>query len=215
MVRQSLHRPKIGGQTRVINHEGIRSRERCGEVSGSLMSVNIDVMSKRLETCKVISSDSRNSISTRGRKVCVLVCHDEAATGEWSRRKWEGRRDDWADLAIVTVQIANHFKIWLKNVFFPNVESKSSLLIDSWTGHCPDAVKSVKPSDKEVEVMIIPKGTTGNIQPLDVFGFRVWKNFVKHFSDSVILHGDNLNLHLRNNIIKLQSLTHNQLSSPR
>ncbi|KAK0156857.1 hypothetical protein PV328_012202, partial [Microctonus aethiopoides] len=72
---------------------------------------------------------------------------------------------------------SDHFKIWLKNVFFPNLESKSLLLIDSWTGHCPDAVKSVKPSDKEVEVMIILKGTTGNIQPLDVFGFRVWKNF--------------------------------------
>ncbi|KAK0072412.1 hypothetical protein PV326_000104, partial [Microctonus aethiopoides] len=44
-----------------------------------------------------------------------------------------------------------HFKIWLKNVFFSNVESKSSLLIDSWTGHCSDTVKSVEPSDKEVE----------------------------------------------------------------
>ncbi|KAK0079083.1 hypothetical protein PV325_001753 [Microctonus aethiopoides] len=82
------------------------------------------------------------------------------------------------------------------------------------TGHCSDAVKSVKPSDKEVEVIIILKGTTGNIQSLDWFEFRVWKNFLKHFSDSVILHSDNLNLHLRNNI-KLQSLTHNQLSSPR
>ncbi|KAK0077462.1 hypothetical protein PV325_003932, partial [Microctonus aethiopoides] len=67
-----------------------------------------------------------------------------------------------------------HFKIWLKNVFFSIVESKSLLLIDSWTGHCPDAVKSVKPSDNKVEV-IIPKGTTGNIQSLDVLGFRVWK----------------------------------------
>ncbi|KAK0084473.1 hypothetical protein PV326_006255 [Microctonus aethiopoides] len=37
---------------------------------------------------------------------------------------------------------SDHFKIWLKNVLFPNVESKSLLLIDSWTGHCSDAVKS-------------------------------------------------------------------------
>ncbi|KAK0071898.1 hypothetical protein PV326_000689, partial [Microctonus aethiopoides] len=68
---------------------------------------------------------------------------------------------------------SDHFKIWLKNDFFPNVESRSLLLIDSLTGHCSDAVKSVKPSDKEVEVIIIPKETTGNIQPIDVFGFRV------------------------------------------
>ncbi|KAK0078166.1 hypothetical protein PV326_009538 [Microctonus aethiopoides] len=90
---------------------------------------------------------------------------------------------------------SDHFEIWLKNVFFPNVETKSLLLIDSWTGHCSDAVKSVKHSDKDVEVTIIPRGTTGNIQSLDVFGFKVWKNCVKHFSDSVILHSDNLNLH--------------------
>jgi len=47
------------------------------------------------------------------------------------------------------------------------------------------------------------------IQPLDVYGFRIWKNFVRTFSDR-----DDINLHLRNNIIKLQSLTHIQLSSP-
>ena len=61
----------------------------------------------------------------------------------------------------------------------------------------------------------IPKGTTGKIQPLDVFGFRIWKNFVRYFSDSVILMNSDVNLHLRNNIIKLQSLVHNQSSSPR
>ena len=58
----------------------------------------------------------------------------------------------------------------------------------------------------------MPKGTTAKIQPLDVFGFRIWKNFDRHFSDSVILMNSDENLHLRNNIIKLQSLVHNQLS---
>ena len=40
-----------------------------------------------------------------------------------------------------------------------------------------------------------------------MFGFRIWKNFVKHFSDSVILKNSDVNL--------LQSLVHNQLSSSR
>lgn len=53
------------------------------------------------------------------------------------------------------------------------------------------------------------------IQPLDVYGFRIWKNFIKHFSDIVILYDYDVNLHLRDNIVKLQSLTHNQFSSPR
>ena len=52
------------------------------------------------------------------------------------------------------------------------------------------------------------------VQPLNVYEFRTWKNYVRHFSDSVILLDYDLNLHIRNNIIKLQSLVHNQLSSP-
>ena len=62
-------------------------------------------------------------------------------------------------------------------------------------------------SKNKVKFFKIPKGTTGKIQPLDVFGFRIWKNFVRHFSDSVILINSDVNL--------LQSLVHNQLSSPR
>lgn len=108
-----------------------------------------------------------------------------------------------------------HFKTWLEKVFFPNVGRDSVLLIDSWSGHCPEVVRKSTPSGKNIIPMIIPKGTTGKIQPLDVFGFRIWKNFVRHFSDSVLLLDSDINLHLRNNIIKLQSLTHNQLSSPR
>ena len=59
----------------------------------------------------------------------------------------------------------------------------------------------------DIKFFKIPKGTTGKIQPLDVFGFRIWKNFVRHFSDSVILMNSDVNL--------LQCLVQNQLSSPR
>ena len=99
--------------------------------------------------------------------------------------------------------------------FFPKVGPTSVLLIDSWTGHCPEVVRQATPAGKNVIPMIIPKGTAGNVQPLDVYGLRIWKNYVRHFSDSVILLDYDLNLHIRNNIIKLQSLVHNQLSSPR
>ena len=64
------------------------------------------------------------------------------------------------------------------------------------------------PAGKNVIPMIIPKGTTEKVQPLDVYEFLIWKNDVRHFSDSVILLDYDLNLHLRNNIIKLQSLVH-------
>lgn len=51
------------------------------------------------------------------------------------------------------------------------------------------------------------------IQPLDVFGFRIWKNYIKYFSNIIFLYNYDVNLHLRNNVIKIQSLIHNQLSS--
>ena len=53
------------------------------------------------------------------------------------------------------------------------------------------------------------------IQPFDVYGFRFWKNFVRKFSDILILLNYYVNLHECNNIIRMQSLTHNQLSSQR
>ena len=89
------------------------------------------------------------------------------------------------------------------------------MLFYSWSGHCTKSVEEARPVNEKIKFSKIPKGTTGQIQPLDVFGFRIWKNFVRHFSDSVILMNSDVNLHLRNNIIKLQSLVHNQLSSPR
>ena len=89
------------------------------------------------------------------------------------------------------------------------------LLIDSWTRHCPEVEWQATPAGKNVIPMIIPKGTTGKVQPLDVYRLHIWKNYVRHFSESVILLDYDLNLHIRNNIIKLQSSVHNQLSSPR
>ena len=89
------------------------------------------------------------------------------------------------------------------------------LLLDSWTEHCPSQLKQFIPQDKEVQLFTIPKKPTGIIQPLDVYGFRIWKNFIRILSDNIILQERDINLHSRNEIIKLQSLTHNQLSSPR
>ncbi|KYN09182.1 hypothetical protein ALC57_18709 [Trachymyrmex cornetzi] len=68
-------------------------------------------------------------------------------------------------------------------------------------------------SAQDIVLLTIPLGT-GKIQPLDVFGFRLWKNFIKHFSDVVMLLDLDVKLYSRNAILKLQSLTHNQFSSP-
>ncbi|XP_023288425.1 LOW QUALITY PROTEIN: uncharacterized protein LOC111674006 [Orussus abietinus] len=110
---------------------------------------------------------------------------------------------------------SDHFKTWLKDVYIPNVGSLSVLLIDLWSGHCSVVVwmKGGTLVNKDMIAKLIPTGT-GKIWPVDVYGFRVWKNDVRHFSDSVILMNEDLNLHMRNNIIKFLSLVHNQFSSP-
>ena len=76
-------------------------------------------------------------------------------------------------------------KTFLKETFVPCVANKSLLLIDAWGGHCKKLVRDCTQPDKEIETATIPKGITGMSQPLHVYGFRVWKNYVRHFSDIV------------------------------
>jgi len=61
----------------------------------------------------------------------------------------------------------------------------------------------------------MPPKTTPNIQPLDVYYFRMWKNFVQVFSDRVLVDSLPILLYQRDNILKLQSLVHNQFSADR
>ena len=104
---------------------------------------------------------------------------------------------------------------WYKNIFLQTFSKQSVLCLDSWTGQTKKIFENIHSKGKKVQILTIPPGTTGLIQPLDIYGFRPWKNFVKCLSDFIILHGCHINLHLRNNILKIQSLTHNQFSSPR
>jgi len=65
---------------------------------------------------------------------------------------------------------SNHFEIWIKELFFSNVGPNSVLLLDSWTGHCPDIIERNRPeSAHDFVLLTIPTGTTGRIQSLDVF----------------------------------------------
>jgi hypothetical protein len=75
------------------------------------------------------------------------------------------------------------------------------LLLDSWTTYKDKAmVKSVTPANKELDILNIPLNTTSMVQPLDKYGFRFWKNFVRKFSDRAILDGINVDLFQRNKI---------------
>lgn len=104
---------------------------------------------------------------------------------------------------------------WFKDIFLSVAGEQSVLCLDSWTGQKKEKFDEVNQGSKNVKILTILAGTTGLIQPLDIYGFKPWKNFLKHFSDLIILYNYDVNLHLRNNILKIQSLIQHQFSSPR
>ena len=85
--------------------------------------------------------------------------------------------------------------------YFLNIDSNNFLVlfIDSKIGHYPNIISGLTFADEHIITMIISKDTTGKIQ-LVVYGFSIWKNFAKRFSDIVLLLESNINLHERNNI---------------
>ena len=109
----------------------------------------------------------------------------------------------------------DHVRNWTREVFTADISNKSILILDAWRGQCHDTIITALPPNKTVKLHTIPEGATKYIQPLDVFTFRQWKDFARKFSDSVIVNNINIKLHDRNNIIKLQSLIHNQFSATR
>lgn len=78
---------------------------------------------------------------------------------------------------------------FLRNVFWPTLKAanikKCLLLVDQWSSNRDnDLFDSVQREFPEIPVkqMLIPEGTTGLIQPLDVFYFRLYKLFVRHIT---------------------------------
>ena len=101
---------------------------------------------------------------------------------------------------------------WRDKCLIPSLLSEKTLLIsDCWSGQTYH--KGMYDSIKELKRLKIPWKITSKIQPLDVFFNRQWKVIARRIYERVLL--DELEIHLaqRNNIIHLQSLIHNQLSS--
>ena len=59
---------------------------------------------------------------------------------------------------------------------------------------------------------IIPPKTIGDIQPLDRYFFRQWKNFKQRIYDRLAIDEIDIDITTRNNILKMHSLIHNQLT---
>ena len=104
-------------------------------------------------------------------------------------------------------------RYWCDNCLIPSTDKKCLLLSDSYSGqNDPQIYEDIK--SKSVKRIMIPKNTTCDIQPLDRYFNRQIKILIKRIYHHVALEQIDINLWERNNIIKLMSLMHSQLSSP-
>ena len=102
---------------------------------------------------------------------------------------------------------------WVDNLLLPIVGQKKFILIsDSWGGQ---RNKNLYEKMKKLIRLEIPKKTTSMIQPLDVGWNRQYKYFVRQIYNHVRLYNLDINVAQRNNIIKLNSLAYNQMTSPK
>jgi len=108
----------------------------------------------------------------------------------------------------------SHIKYWAKEVLRPSVQGNCLLLLDSWSGQTdPANIEEAFDEKIQCQLLQIPPKTTGDIQPCDKYFFRQWKYFYQRCFDHVAIDQINIDLRLRDNILKLHSLIHNQLSS--
>jgi len=96
-------------------------------------------------------------------------------------------------------------------VLKPTIGNKKSLLLsDYWGGQHHETLYADLKYLKRLE---IPNKTTAMIQPCDVYYNRQYKYLVRKMYHHVRLYDMDIHLAQRNNIIKLNSLVYNQLSS--
>ncbi|GAV02643.1 hypothetical protein RvY_13182 [Ramazzottius varieornatus] len=87
---------------------------------------------------------------------------------------------------------------------------------DSWpTFADQEAVEEVKPEELEYEIITIPPKVTGQIQPLDVLCFRMYKGYFRKVSNWIFLNDQLVQVHHRDVILKLHSLIYQQFISRR
>lgn len=107
-------------------------------------------------------------------------------------------------------------KEWFAEVYFPFSPKHSVLVLDSFSTYQDrKEIDKEKPRNKTYRVSTVPPGLTGQCQPLDVNYFRSYKTFHRKISDYISFNRNEIELHARNTILKLQACTFFQFRSPR
>ncbi|OQV19463.1 hypothetical protein BV898_06454 [Hypsibius exemplaris] len=80
-----------------------------------------------------------------------------------------------------------NLKVWLEQVYFPHVDNRTVLVIDSWSTYKNRALlDAATPEGREVQIVTVLPKITPLCQPLDVYKFRMWKAFFCKIWDWVV-----------------------------
>ncbi|CAF2033758.1 unnamed protein product [Rotaria magnacalcarata] len=108
----------------------------------------------------------------------------------------------------------SHIQYLAEKVLRPSVSDDCLLLLDSWSGQTnPEIYSKIFNGNIKCEQLQIPPKTTGVIQPLDRYFFRQWKYFKQKNCDRLAIDDINIDIAARNNVLKMHSLIHNQLTA--
>lgn len=102
-------------------------------------------------------------------------------------------------------------KTFFNDAIIPMIDERACFIVDAWRGQSDDDIFATQ--EKEVEIRRLPEGSTGFMQPLDVFGFRQWKYFIKQFTEKILIEQYDINIHQRDHVLRLNSLIVNQFQS--
>ena len=102
----------------------------------------------------------------------------------------------------------------MKEVLWPSIHPKFLLFLDCWKTLAElDKFRAVF-LNQNSQLLIFPEGSTGRIQPLDLSSFRSWKYIHKKIEHYTHINSTEMNMNDRQYFINMQSVIHNQLSSP-
>ncbi|XP_071574627.1 uncharacterized protein [Temnothorax nylanderi] len=155
----------------------------------------------------------------------VFVCLQES-TGNFGPRVQE-RVDEMVKKyknVVVTSSKSGNLTTYLYTKFLKETlllyvgKEKFLLLIDSWGGQTnPSLYDEIFQNDESIgtcTIKVIPPKCTPLVQPCDVYFYRQVKNFIKRLQNCSHLIEQNREIASREDCIKIQSIVHNQLSSP-
>ena len=111
---------------------------------------------------------------------------------------------------LTSVLASIFFRGWYDMVLAPNTPKKCLPLSDAWPTQGDVDIYQKVPGCKRLG---IPQKTTDRLQPLDVLYNRQMKSIIRRAYDRVILDQLPIAMSTRDNIIRLVSLTHNQMSA--